>query len=118
MNVRPIIGVAVLAVIVTACESPVEVPLVDDEAPLLMVAADQQSHTCNDGDVIKAFASYWPWSHGVKFPPVAPPPGSMKQFVEVFGPVFGFSSIRELQENIRNIPQLFAIVQARTGCTP
>ena len=48
------------------------------------------------GEITAGIAATWPWAHEgqTAFPP---PPGSLKLWIELFGPEVGVSSVRDLQ---------------------
>jgi hypothetical protein len=85
-----------------ACDgatAPVARDLTPAFQPTLLANAQPEqagpSNRCY-GAITAGIAATWPWAHAgqVDF---APPPGSIALWIELFGPVAGVSSVRDLQ---------------------
>ena len=99
MPTRIACGLAGLALVIVGCQNITAPQQPDDSRPAITVRAPNlqtgPSNQCR-GAAVSEFASDWPWPETrAMFPP---PPGAIKLFIENFGPLGGFSSVRELQE--------------------
>ena len=99
MRHRNYLGMVGLVVCVAGCENPMAPRLPEDSRRAVAVpGVNLQTGPSNQcrGAVVSEVASDWPWPQDkATFPP---PPGAIARFIETFGPLGGFSSVRELQE--------------------
>jgi hypothetical protein len=57
--------------------------------------AQGPSSQCN-GQIIAGISATWPWAHNGRTD-FAPPPGAIALWLQIFGPLVGVSSVRDLQ---------------------
>ena len=99
MRIHYTLGIAGLALAVVGCQNPMAPPSANEDRPAVFPTdVNLQTGPANQcrGAFTSEFAADWPWpSTREEFPP---PPGAIALFVKNFGPIGGFSSVREMQE--------------------
>jgi len=104
MRIHYTLGIAGLALAVVGCQNPMAPPSANEDRAAVFAPAvsrtdvNLQTGRANQcrGAFTSEFATDWPWpSTREQFPP---PPGAIALFIENFGPIGGFSSVREMQE--------------------
>ena len=99
MRTHHTLAIAGLALAVVGCQNPMAPPPANEDRPAVFPTdVNLQTGPANQcrGAFTSEFATDWPWpSTREQFPP---PPGAIALFVKNFGPIGGFSSVREMQE--------------------
>ena len=98
MRIHRTLGIGGLVLAAFACRNPMAPQGPDESRPAVVPSrVNLQTGPANQcrGAFTSEFATDWPWPSAGEFPP---PPGAIALFIETFGPLGGFTSVREMQE--------------------